>query len=189
MGGKSPLLRSVYTPILIPFDPKLGDSPSESDRPSVGISNFASKSPSSEADILASISFLMKDANDLIVGRLVGNRASYRSEARKLDAAKSTEGDRARENCISGRYFLTSNTSYVEGSIGMPETEKELNLSNAPLSLRLLFRESRSLTDRSGSKFGSKSLSKVKDNAFGSEKDGAYPNATAICGRNSSTVK
>ena len=55
----------------------------------------------------------------------------------------------------------------------MPEVENELNRSKAPLRSALLFRESRISIDRSGPNSGSNNISKEKDNAFGSEKEGA----------------
>lgn len=51
-----------------------------------------------------------------------------------------------------------------------------------------IFNELSILVIKSDPKLGMKSSSMEKDNAFASEKDGAKPNATAICGRKSSTA-
>ena len=125
----------------------------------------------------------MKDTNDLIVGMPVGNRASYKSETRKLGAAKFIEGARSRANCNSGRYASTSNISNVIGSMGMPEIENPLKRSNKPARFMLPCKKSSILIDRFGLKLGTNSISKEKESAFKSRKDGANPKATAMWGR------
>lgn len=89
------MLNSVYSPRLIPSAPKLTSS---IDKPSVGISTFASNSPSRASRMVDKIFFFMNDPNDLRVGIDVGNIASNKSETRKFGAAKLTEGARSREN-------------------------------------------------------------------------------------------
>lgn len=154
---------------------------SSTDKPMVGILTLVSNNPASAARSFDKISFLMNDPNDLTVGSDVGKSASNRSEALKLKAEKSTEGDKSSANCSSGRKFFTSNISKDSGSMGIPEIEKSVKRSKLILLLRIPTRVASPI-------LSSSNLSNVKDTANESEKDVAYPKATARCGRNISTI-
>lgn len=81
-----------------------------------------------------------------------------------------------------------SNTSNVVGSNGIPDRVKSVKRSNMPSKSAFALRESSILILRSGPNFGANSVSNENEIALASDKDGEKPNATAMCGRNSSTA-
>lgn len=181
------MLNSVYSPRSKPSNPKLT---SWIDKPMVGTLTFASNSPARAGLIFDRISFLTKDPKDLRVGVDLGNRASYRSDALKFGTAKLMDGMRSSENWSSGRYFFTSNTSNEIGSIGIPDTLKPEKRSNKLCSSAFTFSESNILKPISyPKKLGPDSMPNENVSASTSEKVGAKPNATAMCGRNMSTAE
>jgi len=158
----------VYSPKVRPLAFRIGVSIVN---PAVGTSTPTSNKPSRALAMLATTFFFTKLPMVLTVGTDDGNRASKISDVWKLGAAKLTDGDRSRANCISGRYFFTSNTSNVDEAIGIPLTSTMSNMLK--LSEGTARRESNSLMDKSAPNFGANKLSKENETAMGSEKDGA----------------
>lgn len=167
-GGNTRVEASVYSPKVRPLEFRIGVSIVN---PTVGMSTTTSNNPSRALAILAMIFFFTKLPIVFTVGTDDGKRASKISEVWNLEAAKSTVGDRSRANCISGRYFFTSNTSNVDEDIGIPLISKSSNLLKS--SEGTLRRESNSFVDKSAPNFGANRLSKENDTAMGFENDGA----------------